>query len=663
MSRPAFRRSSVARPAQRPLRVFAFDPGVRAQLDTLSISELTLNVMWEDNLDTPVGEYIEVVDYDPASGAFYEPVNLDDPYILAQDGLAPSEGGPQFHQQMVYAVAMNTIDCFERALGRVALWASRMVRDKNGQVVGEEFVPRLRIYPHALREANAYYSPAKKALLFGYFSSRGEGPGQSPGGTVFTCSSYDIVAHETTHALLDGLHPSFNEPTNIDVHALHEGFSDIVALFQKFAHPEILEHQIARTRGDLEQQNLLGELAQQMGQALGMRKALRSAIGEQVDGKWCPHIPDPKRLAASAESHDRGAILLAAVFSAFVAIYKMRSADLFRIATNGRGVLPDGAIHPDLVRRLAKEAAAAAEAVLTMCIRGLDYCPPVDVDFGSYLRGVITADTEVWPVQKFPYREAFLEAFRLWGIYPRGVRGMSESELRYPRLNESVMGAARNGRAGGSSSASYDQSTTTQLFGELNLQWGLDTDRREVWKTMDANSKIIHQWLHTPGMRKQLSAFGLTLDPRSKPTVYRKRGGSEPTIEVHSVRLARRRGFRDGLVTDVVVELRQRRRGYFDPQVQADADRGKIDFSKVKRDFRFRRGCTLIIDPLTQQVRYAISTAGDVNDDVELERVRRFLTGQAGEIANPFYSRCSGADLDDEHFAALHRHELVTPDF
>ena len=28
---------------------------------------------------------------------------------------------------------------------------------------------RLRIYPHALREANAYYSPEKKALLFGYF--------------------------------------------------------------------------------------------------------------------------------------------------------------------------------------------------------------------------------------------------------------------------------------------------------------------------------------------------------------------------------------------------------------------------------------------------------------------------------------------------------------
>ena len=122
-----------------------------------------------------------------------------------------------------------------------------------------------------MREANAYYSPKKKALLFGYFPSRGAGPGQSAGGVVFTCLSYDVVAHETTHALMDGLHPSFNEPTNPDVHALHEGFADVVALFQRFAHPEVLEHQIARTHGDLEQQNMLGEMAQQFGNALGMR--------------------------------------------------------------------------------------------------------------------------------------------------------------------------------------------------------------------------------------------------------------------------------------------------------------------------------------------------------------------------------------------------------
>ena len=73
-----------------------------------------------------------------------------------RDGLAPSESNPQFHQQMVYAVAMTTIQHFERALGREALWADRRIATgRDGY--DEQFVRRLRIYPHALRDRNAYY--------------------------------------------------------------------------------------------------------------------------------------------------------------------------------------------------------------------------------------------------------------------------------------------------------------------------------------------------------------------------------------------------------------------------------------------------------------------------------------------------------------------------
>jgi hypothetical protein len=168
---------------------------------------------------------------------------------------------------MAYAVAMKTIDYFENALGRVALWAPRQY-----EVAGTktEFVQRLRIYPHALRGKNAYYSPDHKALLLGYFTASTSDPGSTlPGGVVFTAVSHDIVAHETTHALLDGLHRRFREATNPDVFAFHEAFADIVALFQHFTLPEALSHQIAATRGDLEKQNLLGQLAVQFGEATG----------------------------------------------------------------------------------------------------------------------------------------------------------------------------------------------------------------------------------------------------------------------------------------------------------------------------------------------------------------------------------------------------------
>ena len=117
-----------------------------------------------------------MIDVDPASQCCYAPVDLNHPHILTQSGLTPSEANPQFHQQMVYAVAMKTIEHFEKALGRVALWAPREIcaeraarkRDRTG-------IRRsgLRIYPHALRAKNAYYSPEHKALLLGYFTASG----------------------------------------------------------------------------------------------------------------------------------------------------------------------------------------------------------------------------------------------------------------------------------------------------------------------------------------------------------------------------------------------------------------------------------------------------------------------------------------------------------
>src|ERR1039457_4040461 len=70
------------------------------RFDTESLNETTLEVPWEPNLGPgPVGEYIEVVDVDPASNACYAPVDLDHPHLLASDGLDPAEGVPQFHQR------------------------------------------------------------------------------------------------------------------------------------------------------------------------------------------------------------------------------------------------------------------------------------------------------------------------------------------------------------------------------------------------------------------------------------------------------------------------------------------------------------------------------------------------------------------------------------
>ena len=419
--------------AFRKLRGFAFDPSLSLDLDTVSINEIEYKIPWEELEPGPVGEYIEVIDYDPTimmpnsdeSGVFYDSVDLDDPSILAQNGLTPSESNPKFHQQMVYAVAMTTIKNFEKALGRKILWSEGKGKEK--------YVEKLRIYPHALREANAYYSPDKKAILFGYFYSNPvEKQIHMPGSIVFTCLSHDIIAHEVTHAILDGINMYYNEATNPDMLAFHEAFADIVALFQHFTFSEVLEHQIARTKGNLDNQNLLGQLAQEFGRAIGSYGSLRSAIGFTDDENvWHRSVPDPNEYETVVEPHERGSILVAAIFDVFLRIYKKRISDLIRIATQGSGILPEGELHPDLVKRMSHEAAKTAKQILNICIRAIDYCPPIDLTFGAYLRAIITADFDVVKEDKYNYRLAFIEAFKNRGIYPINLKTLSVESLRY----------------------------------------------------------------------------------------------------------------------------------------------------------------------------------------------------------------------------------------
>lgn len=588
----------VAPPPFRRIRGYAFDPSLSLRLDTALINETIFRIQWEPELQPgPIGEYLEVVDFDPASDCWYEPVDLNANELLAQDGLSPSEGNPQFHQQMVYAVAMNTVGNFEHALGRPVYWAHRYFPDgPTGK--RDQFVHRLRIYPHALRAANAYYSPEKKALLFGYF------PG--PWGMVFTCLSHDIVAHETTHAILDGMHRRYIEDNHEDTLAFHEAFADLVALFQHFTFPEVLRHQIGRTRGDLASQSFLGELARQFGEATGRYGALRSAIGElDASGQWRPIKPDPNKLASLREPHARGAILVAAVFGAFLSVYKSRVSDLFRIATAGTGVLPAGSIHPDLVERLASEAAKTAKHFLTMCIRALDYCPPVAITFGDYLRALVTADFDMVPNDRYGYRIALIESFRHWGIVSDGVRTHSEEHLRWPFVNlereeESNIfeGAAEMLR---------------QVVGE-SLYF---KDREQGFERYRAAQIQLHEYLRDclsepiDEKRKEFERVtGLVISESSRLEGLRDDRSGMPRFEVHAIRPALRVTPEGSILKQVVITVTQRRRVLLD----AGSPNGE--------QITFRGGSTLILDLDTMALRYAVTKR--IDDEARLARVRAY---------------------------------------
>ena len=74
-------------PPFRKLRGYAFDPSLSLRMDTAPINDLVYKVRWEKDLQAgPKGEYLEVIDYDPTVKTFYQPVDLNEGYLLAQDG-------------------------------------------------------------------------------------------------------------------------------------------------------------------------------------------------------------------------------------------------------------------------------------------------------------------------------------------------------------------------------------------------------------------------------------------------------------------------------------------------------------------------------------------------------------------------------------------------
>lgn len=614
-------------PPYRSLQGYAIDPSLGTKMETEMVSQVTFHVPWEKLRPGPSGEYLEVVDADPASGCFYEPVDLDEPLLLAQGGLPPSEGTPQFHQQMVYAVASLTIRNFEHALGRRALWRHKPNPARAAD--DTQFCPRLRIYPHALRESNAYYTPQRIALLFGYFKASDDDAADHLGGSmVFTCLSQDIVAHETTHALLDGMNRDFLNPSNPDVLAFHEAFADIVALFQHFTFPEILRHQIVATRGEIAlQESLLSELAGQFGRSIGNRGALRKYVGTPPNP--ADYLDDSNE--EFQEPHNRGGLLVAAVFDAFLRIYRRRTADLLRLATGGSGILQPGAIHPDLAQRLADEAAKAAGHVLTMCVRAIDYCPPMDITFGEFLRAVITADVDMVNDDDLHYRVAFIQAFRERGIYPRDVRTLSVESLRWsgPHNGDHASGALNlllNELREEASEALYVECREA-LF-DLQVKM-----RRRLHGLLERHFK------EAPEGRGDAVYLGLDPDNRS--------------FEVRTARIAFRTDPDGGMVPQLILGLYQHREELVVPEVTPEGD-------EPAESFRFEGGSTVIVNLRNMADRREESRGGirycvrkRFGNTVRMERQRRFAGSDSPGLRNTYFGRKLGSDA--EPIAAMHR--------
>lgn len=548
---------SVTLPARRQLRIYTQDPAT----PRMDQPEVMLSIPYEPLAPGPSGSTIVVADFNETTGETYEPVRLDDIALTLTSGLKPSTTDPRFAQQMTYALAAATYERFRNALGRDPQFAFDP-HDEDVAPDGHRVV-KLHIRPHAREDDNAEYDSALGALCFGYTRATEQAQGLSqPGTVIFTSLAHDVVIHETTHALLDGLRSHFMTPTHPDVDGFHEGFSDLIALFQRFSYPELVKRGLRQGHGQVTSA-LLVELARQWGAATSDGSTpLRTAL--QTAGDLDKPVPKKEQYRPTLEGHEMGAVLLRAVFDAFRFVFDQKTATLRSLAPLGGAPLPEG-----LVDLLAHEARRLADQFLNVIIRAVDYCPPVDLRLGEYLRAMITADYDLVPDDPWGYREALVRGFRRHGITVDGVLDLTEDALLWcgpERQLDPVQG--------------LDWANAPWRHADGRIQARLsDRDARLV------RASVVGYYVTRPD---RLHYFGLAAPSRANRI-------ERPVIE--SVRQTRRVGPDGSLNRDYVAEIVQRRRSrgrwmYGGSTVILDAE-GVIRYVIVKQVKSRRREAQL----------------------------------------------------------------------
>lgn len=394
------------------LTILAQDPSVRYK-GALVLEQVV--VPSETLAPGPTGYRVRVIDFDATANKLYKPRayeysaegQLVDPYALPSKPLGAKArrifddkllADPNFHCQHVYAIVMRTLARFEFALGRRTSWSF------SGH--------QLHVAPHAFCEANAYYSEEDRSLLFGYFEGKRKK-------TVFTCLSHDIVAHETTHALLDGLRDRYTEPSGPDQAGFHEGFSDVVALLSVFSLRSIVEFGLTAGKAPIKTRNGLRLISAQHLTVDSIADSILFGLGEEfgkeMDGVRSNALRRSVKLRPSTkylqdpdceEPHARGEIFAAILLWSMLYLWVSRIKQLGTFGRNQYNL--------DMV---IEEGVKVAEQLLSMTIRALDYCPPVDLDFSDYVAALLTVDREVAPDDtKFNYRDVIVDTFKKFGI-------------------------------------------------------------------------------------------------------------------------------------------------------------------------------------------------------------------------------------------------------
>lgn len=200
----------------------------------------------------------------------------------------PEENPLEFDAVHTFTIVRQVLTMLRRALNRM------QITQNFNWFWGSE---PIQVYPRAGLDANAYYSRNEKSLRFFYFHPSGN----ESDPLIYTCRSFDIVAHEVGHAALDSLKPEWlSDSWHPQTGGLHESFGDLTAILTMLAQMDVCEAIIVESKADLHTKTFFPALAEQFGEALGRPMGLRNADNDLKMSDVSTQVHDISRVFTGA---------------------------------------------------------------------------------------------------------------------------------------------------------------------------------------------------------------------------------------------------------------------------------------------------------------------------------------------------------------------------
>jgi hypothetical protein len=329
-------------------------------------------------LDGPVTKRVAILDFNPETGELTPGVRFLRPTGRQKIGWYDVPKKPQTLEEVLdpkfirvcaLSAVLRTMKMFEApdVLGRPLTWAFD--------------APQLLVVPRAGRWENAFYERESRSLQFFSFP-RADRPQE----TVYTSLSNDIVAHETGHAILDGIAPDLYHAMTPQALALHEAIADLVAVVMAFRSKTLTKAVLDKTGGSIRNSSAFSGIGEQYQLALspfGEKHYLRNLLN---DKSLDPSLkPGDSGWVARDDPHPLSEVLSGALYGLIV---QMHEAKVQHYA----GPKPESAFSIS-----GKALAVVTNHFKRLVFRALDYLPPGEVSFADYGRAIVAADQALYP--------------------------------------------------------------------------------------------------------------------------------------------------------------------------------------------------------------------------------------------------------------------------